>query len=111
MTVRCVLFPLVILAQRNAAKMANNMPQLTLLQMKVTQARQSGNALEGTCSIHGHHTGHIEFLSFLFSSCKIEQRNGRFLQGKRNQSIEESGRSFGPGTWELSSLGGFHSIQ
>ena len=47
LTVRVAMFPLVIKAQRNAAKMTNNMPQLQVLQQKVTEARQSGNALEG----------------------------------------------------------------
>jgi YidC/Oxa1 family membrane protein insertase len=44
--VRTVLFPLVIMAQRNAAKMNNHMPQLQLLQLKMSEARQSGNALD-----------------------------------------------------------------
>lgn len=44
--VRTVLFPLVIMAQRNAAKMHNNMPQMQLLQLKMTEARQQGNAIE-----------------------------------------------------------------
>jgi len=44
--VRCLLFPLVILAQRNAAKMNNNMPQMQVLQLKMTEARQTGNALD-----------------------------------------------------------------
>lgn len=44
--VRVVLFPLVILAQRNGAKLANNMPQLQVLQAKMTEARQMGNAIE-----------------------------------------------------------------
>ncbi|XP_067015853.2 mitochondrial inner membrane protein OXA1L [Anabrus simplex] len=44
--VRVTLFPLVILAQRNAAKMNNNLPQLQLIQMKMTEARQTGNQLE-----------------------------------------------------------------
>jgi YidC/Oxa1 family membrane protein insertase len=47
-TVRVAMFPLVIKAQRNAAKMTNNMPQLQVLQQKMTEARQSGNALEGS---------------------------------------------------------------
>jgi YidC/Oxa1 family membrane protein insertase len=41
------MFPLVIKAQQNAAKMKNNMPQLQILQQKMTEARQLGNALEG----------------------------------------------------------------
>jgi YidC/Oxa1 family membrane protein insertase len=44
--VRAILFPLVIIAQRNGAKLTNNMPQLQHLQAKMTEARQSGNALE-----------------------------------------------------------------
>ncbi|XP_036337025.1 mitochondrial inner membrane protein OXA1L-like, partial [Rhagoletis pomonella] len=44
--VRTIIFPLVIMAQRNAAKMNNYMPQLQVLQMKMTEARQSGNAIE-----------------------------------------------------------------
>lgn len=46
-TVRTLMFPLVIKAQRNAAKMTNNMPQLQVLQQKMTDARQAGNAMEG----------------------------------------------------------------
>lgn len=45
-TVRVILFPLVIMAQRNGAKFANNMPQLNAIQAKMTEARQSGNQLE-----------------------------------------------------------------
>lgn len=44
--VRTILFPLVIASQRNSAKMNNNMPQMQFLQMKMTEARQSGNAIE-----------------------------------------------------------------
>ncbi|CAG9799931.1 unnamed protein product [Chironomus riparius] len=44
--VRTIIFPLVIMAQRNGAKLANNMPQLQVLQAKMTEARQSGNAIE-----------------------------------------------------------------
>ncbi|XP_053675648.1 mitochondrial inner membrane protein OXA1L [Anopheles nili] len=44
--VRTLLFPLVIASQRNAAKMNNHMPQLQVLQMKMTEARQSGNAID-----------------------------------------------------------------
>lgn len=43
--VRTFLFPLVILAQRNAAKMHNNMPQIQAYQMKMTEARQMGDQL------------------------------------------------------------------
>lgn len=44
--VRTVIFPLVLMSQRNAAKMSNNMPQIQVLQTKMTEARQSGNALD-----------------------------------------------------------------
>lgn len=44
--VRTLLFPLVILAQRNAAKMGNNMPQMQVLQLKMSEARSTGNHLE-----------------------------------------------------------------
>lgn len=44
--VRTLIFPLVIMAQRNAAKMNNHMPQMQILQMKMTEARQSGNAID-----------------------------------------------------------------
>jgi len=44
--VRTVIFPLVIMSQRNSAKMNNNLPQIQLLQMKLTEARQSGNAID-----------------------------------------------------------------
>ncbi|XP_076029582.1 mitochondrial inner membrane protein OXA1L-like [Oratosquilla oratoria] len=43
---RSLLFPLVIVAQRNTAKMNNNMPQLQVLQMKMTEARNMGNHME-----------------------------------------------------------------
>lgn len=45
--VRLLVFPLVVKSQRNAAKMQNNMPELQVLQMKMTEARQTGNALLG----------------------------------------------------------------
>lgn len=44
--IRIALFPLVVIAQRNAAKMNNYMPQLQTIQLKMTEARQSGNQLE-----------------------------------------------------------------
>lgn len=44
--VRTMIFPLVILSQRNSAKMSNNMPQITHLQAKMTEARQSGNQID-----------------------------------------------------------------
>lgn len=34
------------MAQRNAAKMNNNMPQMQVLQLKMTEARQTGNAID-----------------------------------------------------------------
>ena len=46
--VRTLIFPLVIMAQRNAAKMNNHMPQMQILQMKMTEARQSGNAIDSS---------------------------------------------------------------
>lgn len=47
MCLRVAVFPLVILAQRNAANMHNHMPIIQNLQAKFTKARVSGNALEG----------------------------------------------------------------
>lgn len=44
--VRTILFPLVIMAQRNAAVMHNNMPQLQVLQAKMSEARQTGNQID-----------------------------------------------------------------
>lgn len=44
--VRTLIFPLVIMAQRNAAKMGNNMPQMQVLQLKMSEARSTGNHLE-----------------------------------------------------------------
>lgn len=44
--VRTIIFPLVIMSQRNSAKMNNNLPQIQHLQMKLTEARQSGNSIE-----------------------------------------------------------------
>jgi len=46
LTIRTVLFPLVIKGQRHNARVANNSPQMQVLQQKMTQARQSGNALQ-----------------------------------------------------------------
>ena len=42
--IRLLMFPLVLKAQRNAAKMANVMPEMAMLQSKMTEARQSGDA-------------------------------------------------------------------
>lgn len=44
--VRLLMFPLVVISQRNAAKMNNYMPQMQTLQLKMTEARQSGNKIE-----------------------------------------------------------------
>lgn len=44
--VRILIFPLVIIAQRNAAIMNNHMPRLQELQVKMSEARQSGNNLD-----------------------------------------------------------------
>lgn len=44
--VRILMFPLVVVAQRNAAKMNNYLPQLQSIQLKMTEARQCGNQLE-----------------------------------------------------------------
>ncbi|RZC41436.1 mitochondrial inner membrane protein OXA1L, partial [Asbolus verrucosus] len=44
--IRLLMFPLVIIAQRNAARMNNYMPQLQAIQLKMTEARQMGNQLE-----------------------------------------------------------------
>ena len=46
LAVRTIMFPLVVKAQQNAAKMTNNMPQLQVLQQKMTDARLSGNAIQ-----------------------------------------------------------------
>lgn len=40
------MFPLVIIAQRNAAKMNNYLPQMQVLQLKMTEARQTGNQID-----------------------------------------------------------------
>lgn len=44
--VRMLLTPLVIIAQRNAAVMQKVMPEMQVLQTKITEARQMGNAME-----------------------------------------------------------------
>ena len=40
------MFPLVVKAQQNAAKMSNNMPQMQVIQQKMTDARLAGNAMQ-----------------------------------------------------------------
>lgn len=44
--IRICMFPLVIISQRNAAKMNNYLPQMQALQLRMTEARQSGNHIE-----------------------------------------------------------------
>lgn len=44
--IRVLLFPLVILAQRNAAVMNNNMPQMQVIELKMSEARETGNKLD-----------------------------------------------------------------
>ncbi|XP_038222040.1 mitochondrial inner membrane protein OXA1L [Zerene cesonia] len=46
LVVRVLMFPLVILSQRNSAVMNNYLPEIQTLQLKMTQARQTGNQLE-----------------------------------------------------------------
>uniref|UniRef100_A0A1Y1LNP5 Membrane insertase YidC/Oxa/ALB C-terminal domain-containing protein n=1 Tax=Photinus pyralis TaxID=7054 RepID=A0A1Y1LNP5_PHOPY len=43
---RLLMFPLVIITQRNAARMNNHLPQMQAIQVKMTEARQSGNQIE-----------------------------------------------------------------
>ncbi|KAF7279754.1 hypothetical protein GWI33_006784 [Rhynchophorus ferrugineus] len=43
--IRLCMFPLVIMAQRNNAKMNNYLPQIQALQLKMTEARQVGDSL------------------------------------------------------------------
>lgn len=40
------MFPLVVIAQRNAARMNNYLPQMQAIQMKMTEARQTGNQID-----------------------------------------------------------------
>lgn len=44
--VRTLLFPLVIISQRNAAIMSNHLPEMQKIQLKMTEARQSGDRIE-----------------------------------------------------------------
>ena len=48
--VRLALFPLVLKSQRTAARLHNNLPQVQVLQLKMTEARNTGNALMGSVS-------------------------------------------------------------
>ena len=45
---RILVFPLVIVAQRNAAVMSVNLPEMTRLQAAMSEARQVGDQLQGT---------------------------------------------------------------
>lgn len=44
--IRLAMFPLVVMSQRNGAKMANNLPQMQEIQAKMSEARLTGNAIE-----------------------------------------------------------------
>ena len=46
--IRICMFPLVVKAQKNAVVMNNNLPRLQGLHMKMIEARQMGNEMEGT---------------------------------------------------------------
>lgn len=47
LTIRLLVFPLVVKSQQNAARMAKIMPEMTVLKQKMSEAQHSGNALEG----------------------------------------------------------------
>lgn len=46
--VRLLMFPLVIITQRNAARMNNYLPQMQAIQLKMNEAQQSGNQIESS---------------------------------------------------------------
>jgi len=46
LVMRCVLFPVVVMAQRNMANMANNTPGMAAIQEKMTDARRRGDLME-----------------------------------------------------------------
>jgi len=46
------MFPLVIIAQRNMANMANHMPKIQELQANMTEARQIGDHVESMLISH-----------------------------------------------------------
>ncbi|XP_064466501.1 mitochondrial inner membrane protein OXA1L-like [Ornithodoros turicata] len=50
--VKTLMFPLVVKAQKNAAHMNNHLPQMQILQMKMSEARKSGNQLETARAAH-----------------------------------------------------------
>lgn len=43
---RTLIFPLVILSQKNAAKMTNHMPMIQEIQARMSEARQIGDHVE-----------------------------------------------------------------
>ena len=45
---RVLVFPLVIMVQKNAAAMHNNMPRVQMLQEKMTDARRRGDMYDST---------------------------------------------------------------
>jgi hypothetical protein len=76
------MFPLVIKAQRNAAKMTNNMPQLQVLQQKMTDARQAGNAMEGmlfTTHVPSFFSLYLEFSNYF---CVVLKLHGWVMRFK-----------------------------
>ena len=50
LSLRLLLFPLVVRSQRNAAKMSRVMPKLQELQAKMTEARQRGDEYEAAAA-------------------------------------------------------------
>ncbi|KAL3860380.1 hypothetical protein ACJMK2_010512 [Sinanodonta woodiana] len=46
--VRCLMIPIAVLTQRNAAKLHNHLPTMQRLQQRISNARISGNAIELT---------------------------------------------------------------
>lgn len=49
---RLLVFPLVVISQRHAVKMNNNMPQVQAYQQKMTEARLHGNPYESKLFIY-----------------------------------------------------------
>lgn len=49
---RLLVFPLVVVSQRHAVKMNNNMPQVQAYQQKMTDARLHGNPYESKLFIY-----------------------------------------------------------
>uniref|UniRef100_A0A0K8S539 Membrane insertase YidC/Oxa/ALB C-terminal domain-containing protein n=1 Tax=Lygus hesperus TaxID=30085 RepID=A0A0K8S539_LYGHE len=46
LVIRICVFPLVIMSQRNAAKMNNNSPEMQAIQLKMSEARERGDRLD-----------------------------------------------------------------